>query len=59
MNITKRIFILSALCLSITTAKAERPNVIIIITDDQGYGDFGATGNKVIETPNIDDMATR
>ncbi len=33
------------------------PNVILIMTDDQGIGDFGATGNKVIETPNLDRMA--
>jgi arylsulfatase A-like enzyme len=39
--------------------QAERPNVIIIMTDDQGYGDFGAMGNKIIETPNIDAMAKR
>ena len=34
-----------------------RPNVILIMTDDQGIGDFGWTGNPVIETPNIDAMA--
>ena len=36
-----------------------RPNVVLIVTDDQGYGDFGATGNEVIETPSIDAMAAR
>ncbi|HEY8503019.1 MAG TPA: arylsulfatase [Gemmataceae bacterium] len=36
-----------------------RPNVVLIMTDDQGYGDFGATGNKVIETPHLDAMAGR
>jgi arylsulfatase A-like enzyme len=41
------------------TTQAERPNVIIVLTDDQGYGDFGATGNKIIETPHIDAMAKR
>ncbi len=41
------------------TQAAERPNVILIMTDDQGIGDFGMTGNKVIETPNIDAMAGR
>lgn len=46
------------LCLS-AVAFAERPNVILIMTDDQGYGDFGATGNKLIRTPNIDAMAQR
>jgi arylsulfatase A-like enzyme len=42
-----------------TFAQEVRPNVIIVITDDQGYGDFGATGNKIIETPHIDAMAKR
>lgn len=32
----------------------KKPNVILVITDDQGYGDIGAHGNKVIKTPNID-----
>jgi arylsulfatase len=35
----------------------ERPNVIIIITDDQGYGDLGYTGNPHVKTPNIDNFA--
>ncbi len=36
-----------------------RPNVVLIMSDDQGYGDFGAAGNTVIETPQIDAMAAR
>jgi arylsulfatase A-like enzyme len=31
-----------------------RPNVVIVITDDQGYGELGCSGNDLIQTPNID-----
>jgi arylsulfatase A-like enzyme len=35
----------------------EHPNVILIITDDQGYGDFGYTGNTHVKTPVLDNLA--
>ncbi len=37
-------------------APAEPPNVILVITDDQGYGDMGAHGNTMIQTPNLDKL---
>lgn len=35
----------------------EKPNFIIIFTDDQGYNDLGCFGSKTIKTPNIDQLA--
>ena len=34
----------------------EKPNVILIMVDDQGYGDIGVLGNKYINTPHIDEL---
>lgn len=31
-----------------------RPNVIVLLTDDQGYGDFSCHGHPVLRTPNLD-----
>ncbi|MDB4342030.1 arylsulfatase, partial [bacterium] len=39
--------------------KAERPNVIVIMSDDQGGGDYGFMGNNVIRTPELDAMTKR
>lgn len=38
-------------------AVAQRPNVLVIMTDDAGYADFGFMGSKQFKTPNIDRLA--
>ncbi len=35
-----------------------KPNLIIILTDDQGYGDLGCFGSKTIKTPRLDKLAS-
>ena len=35
----------------------ERPNILVIVADDLGYGDLGCTGHELIRTPNLDLLA--
>jgi hypothetical protein len=35
-------------------AKAGKPNIILILTDDQGFGDIAAHGNPILRTPHLD-----
>ncbi|MEY2853186.1 MAG: hypothetical protein RL030_318 [Pseudomonadota bacterium] len=41
----------------LAAAGHRHPNVIVILTDDQGYGDLSVNGNPVLQTPNIDRLA--
>jgi len=37
--------------------RSPRPNVLLLISDDQGFGDFGFTGNPLVRTPHLDRLA--
>ncbi len=43
--------------LALAAVPSKRPNVLIVMTDDQGLGDFSLTGNPVLKTPNFDAFA--
>ena len=59
---TREFFTLSCsiLLLSFSLALAEdKPNIIYILADDLGYGEVGFNGQKLMQTPALDKMASR
>jgi arylsulfatase len=55
------LFILFTFFVAVTcfSQRNTKPNVLLIVTDDQGYGDFGFTGNPHVKTPTIDALAKK
>jgi len=53
----KKLFFLCTILIAAATAQAaKRPNVVLVITDDQGYGDLSCHGNPVLKTPHLDKL---
>jgi len=54
--------IITFICLFIlqnSFGEKEQPNIIIVLTDDQGYGDLGAHGHPLLKTPNLDKLRSQ
>ena len=52
------LFVLAALiCCGASAADDAQPNIVLIISDDQGWPDFGFAGSEVVKTPNLDALA--
>lgn len=52
-----RLCFIFAFLFAALAAQGARPNIVIVLTDDQGYGDLGCYGSKTIRTPRIDRLA--
>ena len=52
----RTLFALVSLFISAASA-AERPNIVVVLLDDMGWGDFSCFGNKDAQTPNVDRLA--
>lgn len=54
----KTLFVIVALgmCSAVSSAESGKPNIILILTDDQGYAHLGATGHPWLETPHLDQL---
>ena len=52
----KKLFTLS-ICLILEAFSSPRPNIVLVMSDDHGYGDCGYTGHPFVQTPHLDDMA--
>jgi arylsulfatase A-like enzyme len=48
-----------AICRPAFAADRARPNVVLILSDDQGFTDYGFMGHPVVKTPNLDRLASQ
>ncbi len=51
--------LLPVFCFGLTATAAPPPNIILIISDDHGFGDYGFMGHKVVQTPHLDRIASQ
>ncbi len=60
MSIRRAILPIVAFLAALWAARApaaDKPNVVVILADDQGWGDLSVNGNTNLSTPNVDSLA--
>lgn len=58
LGLDNTIFLGGALVMSANAVAADKPNIIFILCDDMGYGDLACYGQRYIQTPHIDQLAS-
>jgi arylsulfatase A-like enzyme len=58
MKTAKCLLLVLLTCLSCAAAETKRPNIVLILTDDMGFGDIGCYGGHFAPTPNLDRLAS-
>ena len=59
-SFSRFVFVIVLLIVSISgLAQADKPNIIFILTDDQRWDALGYSGNDIIQTPEMDELAAR
>jgi uncharacterized sulfatase len=58
-NAWRRIVVFAVGLTAVASARAAPPNVVLIISDDQGWGDYSFMGHPHIQTPNLDRLAAQ
>ena len=56
MRFLPALFLWASIAAALPLGQAARPNVIVVMTDDQGYPELSAHGNPVLNTPVLDKL---